>query len=63
MVIFDKLVEIRKQKGITQADMSVTLKIGKTTLNRYETGKREISGTLVEKYAKVLDYELKLMVK
>lgn len=63
MVIFDKLVQIRKEKKITQGDMSTLLKISKTTLNRYENNQRKISGDLVERYAKELNYELKLMVK
>jgi transcriptional regulator with XRE-family HTH domain len=63
MVIFDKLVKIRKEKKVSQGDMSVYLGITPATLSRYEKKRRSIPGYLVEKYAYNLGYELKLMIK
>jgi transcriptional regulator with XRE-family HTH domain len=63
MVIFDKLIQIRKEKRVSQGNMAYKLGITSTTLNRYEKGNRKISAELMLEYAIVLGYELKLMVR
>lgn len=63
MDIFDKLIEIRKEKKIQQSEMAKNLKITSATMNRYERKKRIIPYTLLINYAGYLDCELKIMIK
>jgi transcriptional regulator with XRE-family HTH domain len=63
MSIIDKLVEIRKEKGINQKVMAKALKLSPGSLNRFEKGNRKVDLDTVEKYAEELGYELRLMVK
>ena len=37
----ERLKELRKNRGLTQADMATHLKVNRTTLTKYETGERE----------------------
>jgi len=61
--LFDKLIEERKLRKVTQKDMAKYLNISPWTLNNYERGRRRISLEFTEDYAKYLGLELKLMVK
>jgi transcriptional regulator with XRE-family HTH domain len=63
MAIFDRLVELRKEKRISQRNMAIKLGMKAGRLNRYEKGDRKISIEFVEDYADKLGYEIRLMVK
>jgi transcriptional regulator with XRE-family HTH domain len=63
MSIFDKLVEERKARRVTQRIMAKHLKCTPSTLNKYEKGKRRILACDMEEYANYLGLELKLQVK
>jgi transcriptional regulator with XRE-family HTH domain len=61
--IYKVLIQIRKDKGITQKDMAGYLGITGVTMYRYEGFKREIPGRMLIEYADYLGYELKPMIK
>lgn len=63
MSTFDRLVEQRRKRGITQRQMAKWLKVPVSTLNRYEKGSRKISIHLVDQYAAELGLKIELMVK
>lgn len=63
MSIFDKLVEERGKRNITQREISRYLKCTPSTLNHYEKGKRKITAEMMEEYADYLGIELKLQIK
>ena len=63
MSTFDKLVEQREIRGISQREMAKKLGCTSSTLNRYESGNRKISAEMQDEYSKILGFELKLMVK
>jgi transcriptional regulator with XRE-family HTH domain len=58
-----KLIELRKEKGITQKRISRVLQVTRSTMSRYESGERKISLEDAEEYADFLGYELKLMLR
>jgi len=51
MSTFEKLIEIRKAKLITQKEMAQHLECTASSLNKYESGKRNISAEMQDKYA------------
>ena len=63
MSIFDKLIEERKARKITQRKMAAHLKCTPSTLNKYEQGKRRILACDMEEYADYLGLEFRLQVK
>lgn len=63
MNTLDKIAIIRKEKGISQKEMAKRLGISKGGMNNYETGKRDIPFSKLEKYVDELGYEIKLMLK
>ena len=54
MNILDKLIKIRKEKKIKQVDMLDALGVNPTTLSRYESGKRDMPVSVLEKYIEFL---------
>jgi transcriptional regulator with XRE-family HTH domain len=63
MSTIKNLAEQRVKLGIKQITIAKELSVTKTTMSRYESGKRDIPSSLLDKYAEYLGYELKLMVK
>jgi transcriptional regulator with XRE-family HTH domain len=63
MDIFDKLIQIRKEKGKLQKELAYYLKISLTTMSRYEGKKRKIPYDLLILYAEFLKYDVRLLVK
>ncbi|MBQ0017266.1 MAG: helix-turn-helix transcriptional regulator [Clostridiales bacterium] len=43
MEVFEKLKELRKQKGLSQVEMAKVLNITQSTYNRYEKGLVEMN--------------------
>lgn len=63
MDIIESLVQVRKEKKITQIDIANNLGVTKTTMCRYESGKREMPFSIVREYADCLGYEIRLLKK
>lgn len=61
--MIDKLTEIRKQQKITCKSMASKLNVTPLTLRRYELDQRPIPFCIIVKYADILGYELKFMLK
>jgi len=56
--IGDKLKDARLKCGLTQAQVENIIGVNKSQLSYYETGKREINITLLEKLAVLYGYSL-----
>lgn len=56
--IGNKLKDARTKCGLTQGRVEKLIGINKTQLSYYETGKREISITVLEKLAQLYGYSL-----
>jgi transcriptional regulator with XRE-family HTH domain len=63
MSIENKMRELRKLHGVSQADMSKRLGVGRVTLSEYERGVRHIRVDKLEDYLDELGYELKIVLK
>lgn len=63
MDIFQKLVQIRKEKKRGQKELAYHLGITTTTINRYERGKRKIPYDLMCKYAEFLEMDIRILIK
>lgn len=55
------LKTMRKEKELSQEDMSMILNINQTTLSGYERGYREPSYETIEKIAKICNYEIQFI--
>lgn len=53
----DKLIEIRKKKGLTQEEMADKLNIARTTYTGYENGKFSPSLEIALKIKEILKYK------
>ncbi len=58
----EKLQRARKTAGLTQAQVESIMGINKIQLSYYETGKREISITLLEKLAILYGFSLEYFI-
>jgi transcriptional regulator with XRE-family HTH domain len=63
MVIISDLIQIRKDRKIDQKHLLRILGINKTTMSRYESGKRKMPFDIILKYADYLGYEIRLLKK
>lgn len=63
MYILEQLIQIRKEKKITQKEVAKHIGVNKITVGRYENRIRAISGEQLIKYADLLGYELRLLKK
>jgi len=54
----EKLQQARKTVGLTQAQVESIIGINKAQLSYYETGKREVSITMLEKLASLYGFTL-----
>lgn len=63
MDILSSLIQIRKEKKVSQDDLTGTLGINSTTLSRYESGRRKMPYDVLVKYAEYLGYEIRLIKK
>lgn len=52
--------EARKAKGLTQAELGEMLGVSKVTINRYETGKQNLTLDTLTKITSALGVELKV---
>jgi len=58
-----KLVEIRKQQKRTISDIAYEIGVNPVSLSRYERGIREVPYSVYLKYAGVLGYEVREILK
>lgn len=63
MDIFEKLVQIRKEKKRGQKELAYHLDVTVATINRYEKGKRKIPYDLMIMYADFLGVEIRALLK
>lgn len=63
MDILNDLIQIRKDKKVTQKQLTTALKINVITLSRYESGNRKIPFDILMRYADYFDYEIRLLKK
>jgi transcriptional regulator with XRE-family HTH domain len=63
MDTIERLVQERRMKHVTQKEIADMLNITTSTLWRYETRQRDISLDLAIKYAEIVGFELKLILK
>ncbi len=57
-----RLKELRKERSITQVELSHRLNIGQNTYSQYETGKREIPLETLVQLAQIYDTSLDYLV-
>ena len=63
MLVKDKISMLRKQKGMTTAQLAEAAGVNKGSINRYENGSiKVISGDVLRRIAKVLDVTLNELV-
>lgn len=60
--IGENLQKARKATGLTQSQVESILGINKTQLSYYETGKREVSISILEKLAILYGYSLQFFI-
>lgn len=53
--------EARVRNGITREDLAATLKTSVTTIYRYESGKLNLSANVIERIARALNCEVKVL--
>lgn len=58
MKLGDKIKLLRKNKGISQEELSTILNINRNFLSRIETGKSEPSATILRNIAKLFNVDL-----
>jgi len=63
MDIFDSLIQIRKDKKVSQVELAKSIGVTRTTLSRYESKQRVISLDLTKEYAEYFGYEIRLLKK
>ena len=51
----DKLLNMRKKKGISQAELGIRIGVGANTISQYELGKRNPNPSILKKLAVALD--------
>lgn len=55
MTIYDRIKELRLKKGISQLDLAISVGYkGRSAISKVENGERDISQSMIEKYAKAL---------
>lgn len=57
-VMENKLIAMRKQKGLSQQGMASRLGIAPSTYNQYETGSRKVPADVAEKIGSILEVEV-----
>lgn len=50
----NRLIELRKQKGLSQMGMAARLEIAPSTYNQYETGTRTVPAEVADKIGNIL---------
>lgn len=63
MSTLDKLIELRKRLNVKQKEIAIHLGVTKSTMSKYESGKRDISAKNQDKYAEYLGIELTIILK
>lgn len=58
MIINERLIQSRKEKGLIQQDMATYLRIGRTTYVKYETGDIQPPVDMLNDIAKYLDVSI-----
>lgn len=55
MTIYDRIRDLRKERGMSQGDLAEAVGYsGKSAISKVEKGERDISQSMIEKYAKAL---------
>lgn len=58
-----QVVKKRLQSDISQKEMAKKVNCTPVSMNHYENGKREMPGFIFVKYAEILGFELRLLIK
>ena len=58
MAFAEKLKELRQQKGMTQSELAKLLKMQRSTLGMYETGKREPNFETLNMFANFFNVDM-----
>lgn len=61
--IANKIVQLRKESGITQLEMAKRLNIGQTQISRYESGRANISIDTLSAIVNAVDSEIVFIKK
>jgi len=63
MDIWNKLRNIREDRGITQKEMAKSLGLDRKSIYHYESGKRKVPWEVVRGYGEKLGYEIRILIK
>ena len=58
-----KIKELRKQKGITQTELSKVLGVGKTTISNYETGYSTPDSLIIQRLSEFFNVSTDFLIK
>lgn len=62
MAFAEKLKELRQQKGMTQSELAKLLKMQRSTLGMYETGKREPNFEILNMFANFFNVDMNTLM-
>lgn len=62
MAFAEKLKELRQQKGMTQSELAKLLKMQRSTLGMYETGKREPNFETLNMFANFFNVDMNTLM-
>ena len=63
MKLGEKVKQLRKNKGISQEELAVMLKINRNYLSRIETGKSEPTSTILKHIAEIFKIDLNSLLE
>lgn len=59
----EQIRDARKAKGLTQKELGAIMGLSESVVNKYETGKQNLSLETVQKVARALGVELTVLIK
>lgn len=63
MKLGEKIKQLRKNKGISQEELAIMLKINRNYLSRIETGKSEPTSTILKHIAEIFKIDLNSLLE